>query len=291
LIYSNLRIMITQNMPLNYTNTLAQRLGEGRLPVAEALRYALQLAETLRTLRDAGKVHGAVTPANLALTSGCVELLPAAGGSIRAITPYTAPEVVQGGAPDARSDIFGFGAILFEMLTGRRAVSGETRHTSPATGNAAFDRLLGPCLHRNPDTRIAGMPKVMMELKLLCAAARRAATGVGGSVERETANGAIQARIDRGFEVLHARMQQMERTVEEMRRHVSQLEHRVAADLVDIEQSIKLQSVAIESAHTAMSQTDDLVERVVEVLESLQTTVLDQSESEGDERSSFAVNY
>jgi hypothetical protein len=195
LIYSNLRIMITQNMPLNYTNTLAQRLGEGRLPVAEALRYALQLAETLRTLRDAGKVHGAVTPANLALTSGCVELLPAAGGSIRAITPYTAPEVVQGGAPDARSDIFGFGAILFEMLTGRRAVSGETRHTSPATGNAAFDRLLGPCLHRNPDTRIAGMPKVMMELKLLCAAARRAATGVGGSVERETANGAIQARI------------------------------------------------------------------------------------------------
>jgi hypothetical protein len=63
----------------------------------------------------------------------------------------------------------------------------------------------------------------------------------------------------------------------------------VAADLVDIEQSIKLQSVAIESAHTAMSQTDDLVERVVEVLESLQTTVLDQGE--GGERSSMAVNY
>ena len=63
----------------------------------------------------------------------------------------------------------------------------------------------------------------------------------------------------------------------------------VAADLVDIEQSIKVQSAAIESSRTAMSQTDDLVERVVEVLESLQTTVLEQSES--DERSSFAVNY
>ena len=95
--------------------------------------------------------------------------------------------------------------------------------------------------------------------------------------------------MDRGFEVLNARMVQMERTVEEMRRHVSQFEHSVAADLVDIEQSIKVQSAAIESSRTAMSQTDDLVERVVEALESLQTTVLEQDE--GDERSSFAVNY
>ena len=54
----------------------------------------------------------------------------------------------------------------------------------------------------------------------------------------------------------------------------------MAADLVDIEQSLKVQSAAIESSRTAMSQTDDLVERVVEVLESLQTTVLEQSEGD-----------
>ena len=84
-------------------------------------------------------------------------------------------------------------------------------------------------------------------------------------------------------------MIQIERRVRDMRRHVYQLEHRLAADLVDIEQSMKVQSSAIESARTAMSQTDDLVERVVEVLESLQTTVLDQGEV--DERSSLAVNY
>ena len=131
--------------------------------------------------------------------------------------------------------------------------------------------------------------KVMMELKLLSVAARRGGTGPGGGLGRETASEAILARIDRGFEVLNARMEQIERTVEAMRRHASGLEYRVAADLVDIEQSLKVQSAAIESSCTAMSQTNDLVERVVEVLESLQTTVLEQSE--GDERSSFAVNY
>jgi hypothetical protein len=73
-------------------------------------------------------------------------------------------------------------------------------------------------------------------------------------------------------------MEQIERTVEAMRRQASGLEYRVAADLVDIEQSLKVQSAAIESSRTAMSQTDDLVERVVEVLESLQTTVLEQTE-------------
>ena len=63
----------------------------------------------------------------------------------------------------------------------------------------------------------------------------------------------------------------------------TQFEGSVAADLVDIEAAIKLQSSGIESVRTAMSQTDDLVERVVEALESLQMAVLDQGETT-DER-------
>jgi serine/threonine protein kinase len=110
----------------NDTKTLAHRLCEGRLP-AEALQYAMQLAVSLSRLRGAGKAHGAVTPANLALVDGGVELLPASQGSSGTITPYTAPEVVQGGAADARSDIFSFGAVLFEMLTGRKAFNGQIR--------------------------------------------------------------------------------------------------------------------------------------------------------------------
>ena len=471
--------MSDETMIASDKQTLAQRLAEGRLPIAEALRYAMQLAECLGKLHDAGKAHGAVTPSNLVLVAGGVELLPAPEGSSGAITPYTAPEVVQGRAADARSDVFGFGAILFEMITGRRAFEGDSRITlaanlqetpAPASGSPTVDRLVGPCLNKNPEARSQRMQKIMMELKLLSVAMRRSDAGApvaprrdaaadtaairaemqqvegrmearlrdqetsvtemhrsanaadtaairaelqqiearmearlrdqetsvaemhrsanaadaaavqaemqqiearmgarlrdqetsvtemlrsasaadgavraemqqmearmearqrsqetstseinrlaneglsslkllvaamqselaanhqqamertGGALD-EAATEAIFARVDRGFEVLNARIAGIERTVEEIRRHSAQSENNIAADLVDLEQNVKTQGTSIESARTAMSQTDDLVERVVEALESLQTAVLDQAEA-GD-RSSLAVN-
>ena len=361
--------MNVDSMLWNDKKTLAQRLSEGRLPVTAALRYAVQLADELRKLHDAGGVHGAVTPSNLELVATGLELLPAPEESARAITPYTAPEVVQGRPADARSDIFGFGAILFEMFTGRQAFDGETRATlaanltkapTPASGSAGVDRLLRKCLSKNPEMRSSRMQKIILELKLLSAAVRRVDLVSGAALPRDTAedsgaarpdmqqlearlaarlqvhertiaemhrsaneavsslrlkvaamnselatthqHGAsrtggglddaaaetILARVDRGFEVLNARMAQIERTVEEMRRHASQFEHNIAADLVDIEQNLKGQSASIESARTAMSQTDDLVERVVEALESLQTAMLDADE--GGERSNLAIH-
>ena len=261
----------TEYMPLNGTKTLAQRLSEGRLPLAEALRYAIQLAGCLRELHESGKAHGAVTPSNVALAAGGVELLPGREGRARAITPYTAPEVVQGCAADMRSDIFGFGAILFEMFTGRRAFDGEsraalmaslTKSPTPETGIPALDRVVGSCLNKDPDARASRMRMIAMELKLLGVPARRELTN--------------RQHGEQGFEALSARIDQIERAVEEIRRHLTHFEHSVAADLVDIERSIKAQGTAIDSSRTAMSQTDDLVERVVEALESLETTVLDK---------------
>jgi len=340
-------------MPLTHTRTLAQRLREGRLPVAEAFRYAMQRAESLRQLHDAGKAHGAFTPANVALIAEGVVLMSAEEESTGESTPYTAPEVVLGSPADARSDIFGFGAVLFEMLTGRRAFDGESRATleenltraaTPSSGSMPVDRLLGPCLQKNPLLRSPRMQKVIMELKLLSVAMRRAPSLGGGvqtgapvaagsapaaeaqpleswlnarlqlhekavsEMQRSTgeavsslksqmaalcselalarrygerpdrgpdaaAGAEVMARVDRGFEVLNARFAKIECTVEEIRRHHSQFEHRLAADLVDIEHGIKVQSAGVESARTAMAQTDDLVERVVEALESLQTAV------------------
>ena len=271
----------TEEMPLTGTKTLAQRLGEGRLPPAEAWRYAIQLAGCLRELHERGKTQGAVTPSNVALAAGGLELLPGPSG---AITPYTAPELVRGSAADVRSDIFGFGAIVFEMLTGRRAFDGEsraalmaslTKSPTPSTGATALDRVVGSCLNKDPEARTSHMRRILVELKLLSVPARRelAAKGHGG---------------EQSFEALHARIGQIERAVEEIRRHMAHFEHSVAADLVDIERGIKAQAAAIDSSRTAMSQTDDLVERVVEALESLETKVLDKSA--GAKRTAPAVN-
>ena len=75
------------------------------------------------------------------------------------------------------------------------------------------------------------------------------------------------------------RMAAVEQSMDEIRKHFNTLQENVAGDLHDFEQNLKAQGVAIESARTAMAQTDDLVERVVEALELLQSSVLDQHET------------
>jgi hypothetical protein len=309
------------------------------------LRYAMLLADALRKIHDGGKAHGAVTPSNIALTDAGLELLLPPGGSIGAITPYTAPEALPGRAPDARGDIFAFGAILFEVLAGRRAFEGEGRAAlaanidnapAPASGIPAVDRLIGLCLTRNPDLRTPRIQRVMMELKLLSVAAQREEVAAAGTTRHEGAGteairaemqqmesriaARLQAHEKAASEMRHfaseavssirvqiaalsaaansgtglgdaavGRMTQIERGVDEIRRHSAQFERSVADDLLDIEQSIKAQATAIESSCMAMSQTDDLVERVVEALESLQTAVLDERDP-ASERANFAVN-
>ena len=167
----------------NHSLTLSHRLAEGSIALPEALRYATMLAEALRQIHDAGRKCGTLQPSGIVLTGAGLELVEPREAA--AITPYTAPEILQGRTPDARSDIFAFGAIFYEMVTGRRAFVGDnadalavslTISVPPPSGNAAVDHLIGNCLAKDPAVRCPRMQKVILELKLLTFGSLRAET-------------------------------------------------------------------------------------------------------------------
>jgi hypothetical protein len=341
--------MEIDTLPTSEPRTLAQRLAEGRLPVSDALRYAMMLAEALRRLHDEGHAHGALSPRCVVLKNGILELAPSSGG----ITPYTSPEALEGRPTDARSDVFSFGAILYEMLTGERAFQGEGGALATAlataaprpSGSPAVDRLLANCLAKDPAARWPRMQKILMELKLLTVAARRAeapapqrraeavdaalrgemrqmeariaarleahgrsmaelqgsaaklveevrgqvaALGTQMAAAQEHAGrldhsveaieGLVTARFVPGLAAAGERIAKMERDTETLRTNAAKFEKDVAMDLHGLEAAVGAQDAAVQSARMAMAQTDDLVERVVEALESLQSAVLEQSE-------------
>ena len=134
-------------------DTLAQRIAKGPLPLAEALRIAAQVAEALETAHDSAIVHRDLKPANIKITpDGVVKVLDfglakaaagdAAGatlsrsptvtigdtreGSILGTAAYMSPEQARGQPVDKRTDIWAFGCVCYEMLTGRAAFAGDT---------------------------------------------------------------------------------------------------------------------------------------------------------------------
>jgi Tol biopolymer transport system component len=174
--------------------TLADRLRSGPLPVADALKCAVQIADALDRAHRSGVVHRDLKPANVMLTRAGAKLLdfglaktaapvvaisglsmmpttpPAvtAQGAILGTFQYMAPEQIEGLDADARTDIFAFGAVLFEMLTGRTAFEGKTRASllgailkdEPPRVSAvqplvpkAVDRIVATCLAKDPDER------------------------------------------------------------------------------------------------------------------------------------------
>ena len=169
--------------------TLAERLRRGPMPIADALRSAIQMAEALATAHRAGITHRDLKPANVMLTPHGVKLLDfgvaalrsssdplgtvAAGpataeGTIVGTLNYMAPEQLQGKPVDGRADLYALGVIVYEMLTGRRAFDADNpaavvaavldRDPEPVSGirpdvPRALERAVSRCLERSAEQR------------------------------------------------------------------------------------------------------------------------------------------
>ncbi len=151
----------------------------GPMEPAEVVRVALQIVGALEAAHGKGIVHRDLKPANILLAQGRAKLLDFGIARVRAgVTPdatmtnemtvsgtpaYMAPEQAQGGAADARSDIFSFGAVLYEMLSGRRAFSAPSAIETltavlrddppPLDAPAALSQIVKRCLEKLPARR------------------------------------------------------------------------------------------------------------------------------------------
>jgi eukaryotic-like serine/threonine-protein kinase len=190
---------------LLHGSTLAERLLGPPLPLRKTVDFALQIARGLSAAHERGVVHRDLKPENVFVTGeGLVKILdfglaraalPAAEGGVSRVATlgpatepgtvlgtvgYMSPEQVRGQALDARSDLFSFGAVLYEMLTGRRAFQADTaadtmssilREEPPeaaASGRAAppaLDRIVRHCLEKNPAERFQSARDLIFSLE------------------------------------------------------------------------------------------------------------------------------
>jgi len=205
--------MAMEYVPGKALNQLISRKG---LPLGESLKYAVQIADALAAAHAAGIIHRDLKPGNVMVggapeRTGFVKVLdfglakltdkvessereftetinqddaPATGeGTIVGTVSYMSPEQAEGKKVDGRSDIFSFGALLYEMVTGHRAFQGDSKLSTlsailreepkPASQIVGglpreLERIISRCLRKNPERRfqtMADLKVVLEELK------------------------------------------------------------------------------------------------------------------------------
>ncbi len=197
--------------------TLAEQLQKGPLPLEHVLKIGTEIALALETAHRQGIIHRDLKPANIMLTKAGAKLMdfglakpelsiaPHAVGPFTPSTPtlnlasltsaaspltqkgsivgtfqYMAPELLQGAEADARSDLFSFGCVLYEMITGRRAFEGKSqlsvftsileKDPEPITATQPLappmlNRVVGACLAKDPADRLQSAHDVAMDLR------------------------------------------------------------------------------------------------------------------------------
>lgn len=198
--------------------TLATRLSRGPLPIPEALEHAAAIADALDAAHRAGLVHRDVKPSNIILTEAGAKLVdfglvrsaspfpgqgegdalttvPAdltAPGMVLGTLQYMAPEQVHGTEADARTDLFSFGAVLYEMVTGVKPFGGRNsfslmasilEHDPPPMSArqplspAALDSLVAICLAKQPRDRWQNARDVTLQLERIAQTGAATVTG------------------------------------------------------------------------------------------------------------------
>jgi len=201
--------------------TLAEKLRKGALPLNEIYKIGIAVAEALAFAHRSGIVHRDLKPANIMLTQGGAKLMDfglakslspqnaASGsgatpsftamptmsgpsplsplttaGSVIGTIQYMSPEQIEGKEADARSDIFALGAVLYEMVTGKRPFSGKSQislasailESDPEPVSAlkpltppAFEHVVTTCLQKNPEERFQTTHDIKLELQWIAA--------------------------------------------------------------------------------------------------------------------------
>lgn len=171
---------------------LNQLLSVSRLHISDVIRYALNISAELRRLHADGRCHGALTPELIQIGESAAYLLPATPDAAGSLTPYRAPETLQDGSVDMRTDIFSFGALLYEMATGRRAFPSEDpealteqilSNAFAPTGHEGLDLVISRCLAKDPAARWQKMQNVQMQLKLAAIAEQQSGTSILAHLE------------------------------------------------------------------------------------------------------------
>jgi hypothetical protein len=248
--------------------TLSQRLAEGRLPISDVLRLAVQLGDALRCVHDEGRIHGALTSDVVVIDGSDLKLIPAGSGAAE-VPPCTALELFRDQSPDIRSDIFAFGALLYEMITGRCALEGNTQQVLSGSMPAAMGEGLRQRQMKPLDAEVELLEsRLASQLEQYEAAINEAHRGLAKELSGLQAVAADA--LDRSM--------QAEQAAERALGEVAGLQRAVSEELQILDAKVATQNAAIESNRAGIVRSDELVERVVEAMEVLQGMVIDQGE-------------
>lgn len=191
----------TEVLVMEYVEvTLSRRLSEGPLEEHEIVRLGIQLAEGLGAAHQAGVLHRDLKPGNLGVTPdgrlkildfGLAKMIAGTEESplslstsdeftVKGTLPYIAPEILRGGKPDPRSDLFSAGCVLYEMATARRAFPQDDgltlwhgilnldptppREIRPQL-SAGLERVIVQCLAKDPAQRYGAMSELVLALR------------------------------------------------------------------------------------------------------------------------------